>query len=318
MKRILSIDGGGIRGILPARFIQAIEEAASAPAASMFDMLAGTSTGGIIAIGLLAGLPAKALGDFYIQRGPEIFPTGLLRKARALDGPIYDAKPLEDALHDILGNTWLSETKGPELLVPAYCLSIPDNWFFKSWKARGTHLDPGDVQNNLDFLLKDIARATSAAPLYFEPASSWPMSHNQILKMIDGGVFANNPAGCAIASAARLWPGEKLLVVSVGTGDHSAPISLGNGGAVDVGLKIVDILMDSCASLVDYQAKERPDVDYRRFEIDVATPVGGDGQTASVAMDDASAGNLMLLELLARKLVDQLDAKEIVGALQDR
>lgn len=314
MKRILCLDGGGIRGILPARFIQALEDAAGKPAASMFDMLAGTSTGGIIAVGLLAGLSARTLGDFYMLRGPEIFPGGLLRKIRALEGPLYDASALEKALLDVLGNAWLSETSGPELLVPAYCTSLPDNFFFKTWKARGTRLGQGDVQDALDFQLRDIARATSAAPLYFAPAEIKNMMGDSYT-MIDGGVFANNPAGCAMASAARLWPGEPLLVVSVGTGDHKAPITMGDGGAVDVALKIVDVFMDSGASLVDYQAQERPGVTYMRYEIDLATPVGGDAQLVSTAMDDASAGNLALIELLARRLAAKADMPGLVATL---
>ncbi len=308
MKKVLSVDGGGIRGILPARFIQALETAAGKPADKLFDLIAGTSTGGIIAVGLASGITAKALGDFYIQRGPAIFHSGLLGKADALTGSIYSAIPLETALKDILGNAWLSEIKDVEVLVPAYCLSIPDAFMFRTWRARA----PNAAE---DFLLRDVARCTSAAPIYFPKAVVQNMK-GDTFEMVDGGVFANNPSDCAISAARELWPGEDVMVVSVGTGEHTAPINLGNGGLIDVGLKLPDVFMDASASMAGHQAMDAIGARYRRFEIDLATPLGNAG-TTNTAMDDASIANLAKLELLAEKLIASADiaglAKELLA-----
>ena len=84
--RILAIDGGGIRGILPARLLQEIERQKGKPIREMFDLIAGTSTGGILGCGLFKGMPAKALGDLYAQRGGEIFAHSLWRTVKTVGG----------------------------------------------------------------------------------------------------------------------------------------------------------------------------------------------------------------------------------------
>src|SRR5208337_3624634 len=179
--RVLSIDGGGIRGILPACVLQEIETRTGKDIASLFHLISGTSTGGIIACGLLKGVPADKLKDLYVKEGGNIFSHSGWRTMETLwnlNGPKYSAENLESTLKSTFGDTWLSETSGPELLVPSYCITLPKPvgldgdrvqstrmpFLFKSWKARGTLLDSGDVPEALDFRLLDVARATSAAP----------------------------------------------------------------------------------------------------------------------------------------------------------
>ncbi len=314
MKRILSIDGGGIRGLLPARFLAALERASGRPAASMFDMLAGTSTGGIIAIGLLAGLPAAALVSLYRDKGPAIFPpTDIFAKLREAVDPIYSAEPLEAALLALLGNTWLGETTGPELLVPAYDVTIPDAFFFKSWRARGTHGTPDGDADADDFRLRDIARATSAAPIYFPRAVITSMAGKQH-EMIDGGVHSNNPSTAALADARRLWPGEDILLVSLGTGAAEEPFDLGRGGLIDVGPQLPGIFMDGSASRADYEAAQQPGAVYRRYQPDLAEALP-DGSHASAAMDDASPENLARLDLLAEAWIARSDVAALAREL---
>jgi uncharacterized protein len=299
MKRLLAIDGGGIRGRLPALFLAALEAAAGRPAASLFDLMSGTSTGGIIAVGLFAGLAAKAIDGFYVDKGPSIFPTALhaLRYARLIDRPLYDAEPLEAALAELLGDARLSRDCGAELVVPAYCSTIPDAFLFLSAEARH---DPG-----YDFALRDVARATSAAPVYFPKAAALN-AKGANFEFVDGGIFANNPAICAMDEADRLWPGEDLVVVSIGTGNHTAPFDLGNGGAIDIGLVLTNMMMDASAAVMGRLARSRLGVKYRRYEIDLAVPLGNAGPV-NPAMDDASTANLARLELLADKLVEGAD-----------
>src|SRR5690349_14297143 len=115
--RILSIDGGGIRGIIPARILQRIEDATRKPARELFHLVAGTSTGGIIGCGLLKGKTAADMAQLYAGKGSDIFHRSLWDKVTTIDGltnPDYDAGPLEAILADQLGDLWLSEVRGAE------------------------------------------------------------------------------------------------------------------------------------------------------------------------------------------------------------
>ena len=126
--RILSIDGGGIRGIIPARILQRIEEATGKKARELFHMIAGTSTGGIIGCGLTIGKTARPMGDLYAAQGGEIFHRSLWERVTTVDGlsnPDYDPRPLELVLYRELGDIWLSQTTGAELLVPSYAIQLP-------------------------------------------------------------------------------------------------------------------------------------------------------------------------------------------------
>ena len=112
--RILSIDGGGIRGIIPARLLQTIEENTGKPASTLFHLIAGTSTGGILGCGLAIGKSAREIAELYADRGGDIFHRSLWEKVTTIDGlsnPDYDPGPLESILGEELGDTWLSEQR---------------------------------------------------------------------------------------------------------------------------------------------------------------------------------------------------------------
>ncbi len=238
--RILSIDGGGIRGILPARVLQHIEVQTGKKIAELFDLIAGTSTGGILGCGLFKGKSAKDLGDLYAQRGGEIFAHSLWRTVRTVggvEGPRYDAASLETILGNVLGGARLSDAPiGAELLVPTYVIQLPkpivvDNvpttrtpMLFKTWKARGVGLAAGETKEMFDFALRDVARATSAAPTYFAPAQ-YKNKAGDTYASVDGGLFANNPALCALVAAYKLYGDDRRYVlVSLGTGSLERPI----------------------------------------------------------------------------------------------
>src|ERR1700745_3560277 len=126
--RILSMDGGGIRGIIPARILERIEEATEKSASDLFHLIAGTSTGGILGCGLAEGKPARDIADLYADRGGEIFHRSLWDKVTTIDGlsnPDYDAGPMETSLAQELGETWLSGGRGAELMVPSYAIQLP-------------------------------------------------------------------------------------------------------------------------------------------------------------------------------------------------
>src|SRR6266404_6935173 len=168
--KILSIDGGGIRGILPAMVLQEIERRTKKPIATLVDLIAGTSTGGILALGLTKPNPrdprlpqysAAELTALYEENGETIFPHHTWAMIRSLIEDRYPADGLEGVLGKYFGTTRLSEAVSP-VLVTSYDIEKRDPFMFKSSKAR---TDPEH-----DFPMAHVARATSAAPTYFEPA----------------------------------------------------------------------------------------------------------------------------------------------------
>src|SRR5271170_7199575 len=260
--RILSIDGGGIRGIIPAMVLQAL--LGDRKAQDVFHIIAGTSTGGIIACGLAKPNPVSLedLINLYQDHGWDIFNKDTMNDVHAVHGPRYDPTALENYLASQLGSTYLSEVKGVELLVPSYAIELPKinaagstcaPMFFRSWQARGLLLSDG-TQNEYDFKLASIARSTSAAPTYFPPAAILNKA-GQSFTMIDGGVFANNPTICAIVEAYHLYHSTDFLIVSLGTGSMPAQIDANAaaswGDVAWVG-PIISILMDGNAQTVDF------------------------------------------------------------------
>lgn len=287
MKRILSIDGGGIRGLIPATVLAALEQVAARPCGDLFDLIAGTSTGGIIALGLAHGLAASDMVDLYAKKGPAIFSRSFDQELRSGDGvygPRYLATSLEKVLLDLLGDATLADVRGPELLIPAYAIDVPSAWFFRTWKARS------DATDNLH--LRDVARATSAAPTYFPPAMVGGHA------FIDGGMFANNPAMCALASARKLWPGQPVEMLSLGTGSFEEPLDpkdAAGWGEVGWIKEIVAILMDGAADAVAYQT----DAELGSATLRIAPALSG-ANAPSVDMDDVGTENLLRLAALGK------------------
>jgi uncharacterized protein len=294
MKRILSIDGGGIRGIIPATLLVELEKRAGVYAGGLFDMVAGTSTGGIIACGLSVGLSAQTLLDLYVKRGGEIFTRSIKQAVKSIGGmmgPKYDATSLETILKEVLDDKMLSQTTGPHLLVPVYCQNWPGTLFFKSWQPAP------------DFYLRDIARATSAAETYFPAAA---IQDHAGLRYIctDGGTFANNPTMAALSDARKLWPGEKFRILSLGTGGN--PNKLGtkcvNWGVLQWAKPISNVFMDGSADTVLYYVQASPDADVTRIDID---PLPDD---VDPGMDAASNDNISALQKAGVSLITKYGA----------
>jgi uncharacterized protein len=220
--RILSVDGGGIRGLIPALVLQALEarlrkRRPDAALVDYFHLVAGTSTGGLIALGLTAPtrLDSGKLVDLYRDRGPEIFKRSLGQKLSTVwgwTGPKYRADALRAVLTDELGAARLAEALR-ELVVVSYDMAAPGPRFFKRWQALGAP--------ERDLPMVEVGLATAAAPTYF-PAVGLDSG-----ALVDGGVFAANPTVAAVVEAlkrttdppAPLVP-QDLLVLSLGTGRH--------------------------------------------------------------------------------------------------
>jgi patatin-like phospholipase/acyl hydrolase len=286
--RVLSIDGGGIRGLIPALVLTEIEKRSGKQVWELFDLIAGTSTGGILACALCAPdpLPAEQLVALYEEEGPTIFDRSLFQRIRSAEGLLdekYDAAALDRALERFLSDKRLAETK-PDLLVPAYNMGEPGPYFFKSRKAR----DEGE-----DFPLSEVARATSAAPTYFEAAELGERA------LVDGGVFAANPAMCAFAEVMRFQPSADVFLLSLGTGQRTRKRSfdqIHDWGLIEWAKPILDVVFDGVSDAVDYQLQHALDAGhYWRLQVEL--------DLASDDLDDASEANLRELRAQAERLI---------------
>lgn len=303
MKRILSIDGGGIRGLIPALVLQHIEEETDRSIATLFDLIAGTSTGGILALGLSCpkegGGPkysADELADLYLDHGPDIFDQSVWRRITTLFGLRkykYSHDALEAVLEDHFEYTPLGQAE-VDVLVSAYGLQNREPIFFKSWRSEHKHVE-----------MRHIGRATSAAPTFFEPALVTIQGSQHAL--VDGGVFVNSPAMSAYAEARRRWPDEEIHVVSLGTGALTRPYAYKatrEWGLLKWVVSLLDIVFDGVSDAVDYQLKHLLQDNFQRFQVPL--------RIASDDMDDASPQNLDRLESEAHRLMDvygeELDA----------
>lgn len=278
--RILCIDGGGIRGIIPAVILNHLEKTLEKKArkkfnnrksyhlSDFFDFIAGTSTGGILtALYLLPNTRKRPkfngdqVVDFYLKHGDKIFENSIFSsiwKLGGLSDEKYNAKQLEKLLEENAGNTKISQLLKPSLIT-SYDFENRRAVLFTSHNA---------VIDSRNFFVKDIARATSAAPTYFEPAKIKTL--NDIpYTLIDGGLFANNPTLCAYSEVKKIAFSEVLddkdkidnpsakdmVIVSIGTGDILKPYKykdLKDAGALSWIKPIIDILMSSNAETTSY------------------------------------------------------------------
>ena len=241
-RRLLSIDGGGILGTFPAAFLAGLEQHLPKPIGSYFDLIAGTSTGGIIAVGLAMGLRATELLDLYEQRGLEIFGQGRgpvtdfilgkLRLGRWLIKHKYDAAPLRTVLEEVLGDRRIGDAK-TRLLVPAWNPVARSVYIYKT--AHHPRL-----RNDYKCLAVDAAMATAAAPTYFRQHVT-----QDAAGLTDGGTWANNPTALAIVEAIAMlgWPGHSLHVLSLGCLDETYSVRKW-AGIGTLGSKIVKLFMD--------------------------------------------------------------------------
>jgi patatin-like phospholipase/acyl hydrolase len=329
--RILAMDGGGIRGILPARVLTEIERRTSRSIADTFNLLAGTSTGGLLALGLAIPKPGKSkpysaeqMLELYRVKGPTIFASSLWHSVASL-GAItdtrYDSDNIEDVLEDLLKDRLLSDCLNEiDVLVPAYEIEQREAYFFKSWHAKGEPEDHRKKPAQRNFLARDVARATSAAPTYFEPARV-KNSAGETFSFIDGGVFANNPAMSAVVAARWLYPqAQRFCILSLGTGTMERPIPYNQAkdwGLVGWARPVISVMMGGNSETVDYQLREiaeafEVDVRYHRFDIDLGEDRNEPG-AANDDFDDASPSNIRALfdkadELLAlhKEVLDEL------------
>lgn len=316
--KVLSIDGGGVRGIIPALILEEIEKRlGNQSIAESFDTIVGTSTGGIIALMLNVpgetGRPrytAKEIADLYRDLSIKIFKQSSIRYLTSLNGwisPRYSEQPLTKLLKQYLGDTRLSESYS-HVIIPAYDLELNDTVFFTTDTAR--------KQEERNFYMRDLARATSAAPTYFSPFKLFehtddnPKSH----VLIDGGVTINNPSMSAYIFALSRYSAatSKFLFISLGTGttqgSHCKSYSYNQfkgAGKLRWAQPIINITMDGVKSLTHGQMEfiekyhsylhgPTKDQSYIRLDIDI--------DPRYEHMDNPS--NIPYLEQYAQKLIE--------------
>jgi hypothetical protein len=292
---LLSIDGGGIRGIIPATILGELQKRLGNDLHNFFDLIAGTSTGGIIALGIgtacNAGRPYSPgeLVNLYVQNGAAIFKKGLLTPEEELFSPKYSPVSLEETLARFFQDAEFKSALTP-LLISSYDLRGQLPFFFKSHRIAA---DPA-----WNWPVTSVARATSAAPTYFPPLHLTRGNEDYVL--VDGGVFVNNPAMAAYAEARALYPDfAKFVVVSVGTGDrqdHIAYAAAKKWGLLGWAKQILPVFMDSVSEAVDYQLSFMPGCTYHRLQVSQLDAAEGD-------MDNVTPENLANLQSVAREYI---------------
>lgn len=215
--RILSLDGGGIKGVVPAAFLASLEEELDGPIGEYFDLIVGTSTGGILALGLGLGFRASELLKFYEDLGPKIFDgNGILRMIRQVGLEKWSPKPLRTALARKFGKRRLGDSKA-RLVIPTLNLDTGEVYVYK------TAHHPR-FEKDYKTPAVEVALATAAAPAYFPPQRS-----GSGIPLVDGGMWANNPVGFAAVEAVGVlnWPREELRILSLGCTSDPLHVKLG-------------------------------------------------------------------------------------------
>lgn len=350
--RILSIDGGGIRGLIPALVLREIRNRLRArkrnrPFAELFDLVAGTSAGSMVALGLV--LPAARNGsqdsgdppsileqrsapvlphdqdippldeleplvyedrpaldideiiDMYVRRGAEIFPRHRFNSIRTVVQAFsdkYESSGLETVLQEVFGEATIRDAL-TNVLITSYDTERMEPFFFKKRPRRR------GWEGDLNFYMRDAARASSAAPTYFEPAFISPRPPDgKRYCLIDGGVFANNPAMCAYVEARKIFPrAKRYVLVSLSTGRTMSSFpyeDVRSWGFLDwirpgKGTPLAMIMGSGQSECANHQLEKLPGVDFFRLE--------GELLPGRDEIDDASDENIRSLTLIAERMI---------------
>ena len=266
MYKILSIDGGGIRGIIPARILERLQ-IHEPGLVQEFDLYAGTSTGAVLAAGFAYGFQPRFMRQMYQGFGVEVFADSLwddLRDLKYLIGADYSLDNLKGLLERVIGSATLGDLP-KKVLIAAFDLKDeshdPPRWkpkFFHNYPESG-----GDEEQSL----VDVVLRSAAAPVYFPIYQGY----------IDGGVAAINPSTCALAQAFH----EGFLdvrLLSMGTGNNPRCLEQldADWGVVQWGLNLVNMVMDGGSEVADYQCRQILADQYFRLQPQLPEPIGMD------------------------------------------
>lgn len=314
---ILSIDGGGIRGLIPATFLAYLEKNVGRKTADVVDIVAGTSTGGILACGLSVPDPdspdrpkydAEDTAEIYKTEGSRIFDRSAMKAVSSL-GQLVDEKYPTDGLRRVLrefvGDTPLSGALS-EVIVPVYELTRRVPMTFSRSVAKHN--------KRMDLPLWEVALATSVAPTYFAPWETAAGEDTGPLSFVDGGLYAANPAMVAATHALSfegVCAGD-VRILSLGTGYHRdgiEPAEAEGWGLAGWARPLLMSAMEGSAQQAHRQCSMLFD-QYARFDVEL--------DPSHLAMDDASPENLQALESAAERMIDEQRDKfrAVVDALR--
>jgi predicted acylesterase/phospholipase RssA len=263
--RILSLDGGGLRGLISVILLQRLNaEPGLQGWIDSVNLVAGTSTGGLLALAIAKGLDLQTLRDLYQNKGGKIFDDTWFDDIVDLGSVIgaqYSNRNLTRELTHIIGDTTLGELPG-RVLITSFDLDNEDpDPLKRTWKPKLFHNIPG-IDNDAEMLAYKVALYTSAAPTFFPAVDGY----------VDGGVFANNPSMCALAQTQDSRNPKcpllsDVVLFSVGTG---TPLTYIKGKNLDWGLAqwakpLISVMMDGVNGIADYQCKQLLGAHYNRL-----------------------------------------------------
>lgn len=315
--RVLAIDGGGIRGLIPALLLKDIENRTGKPISSLFDLIVGTSTGAILALGLTRpdgnnlekpAFSAADMVEIYVNEGKDIFPYhfDVFRELRRFYGPKYDPHGIETVLKGKFGDVKFADAL-TQVLIPGYDIEDEERLWFDSFSEDAQYI-----------FMRDIARGATAAPTYLPPARftvTTSFSPKGYVAIIDGGVFANNPAQVAFARGKYLGRDvSDLLLLSIGTGkvkekdDSKKPKfeEMWNWGEFRWLDKVLNIMTSDPSigkeveRLMDLAG---PRNEYHRFQVDLTPPT-------PVNLDDASPDAIKALTEATKEYLNKNEAEK--------
>lgn len=280
---ILSLNGGGYKGLFTALILNEIESRLNEPLIHYIDLIAGTSAGSIIACALSTGIRSCEIVEILLKEGKDIFKKDLawqISSCFGLTKSKYSNKPIESFLNKIFG-----EKKFKECFTNTICISynITTNtpMIFKNYKQP-------------DILIKDVVRASSAAPTFF------PTHKINGNMYIDGAVTANNPAIIAYTEGKKWW--DKVNIVSIGAMTQYDTYSIKNGGIADWIFPIIKILMSSTSENIDYLMKRNI-----LQEDDIYTYIDYIAEEESISIDDISNKAINKIIESANKIISKND-----------
>lgn len=298
--KILSIDGGGIKGLYSAVILADFEERYG-KLSKHFDLICGTSTGGIIALAIATGIPAKQIVNLYIENGPSIFPYKV--KSSRFWGKIkqtsfsskYPESRLREALTNVFGNKTLADCE-TNVLIPVSNITTGLPRIIKNDHSPNLTLDNGHT-------LVDVAMATTAAPTYFpiQSISTMPKPEEQF---VDGGLFANNPSLHGIQEAYRYFINKpntnytKYSLLSIPTLHENfsckRKLKIIKRPVILWGTKLIPLMMDLQSTSTDFHIKylnETLKGNYLRL----ATPILTEKENKLIELDNSSHKSLDIL-----------------------
>ncbi len=319
---VLSIDGGGVRGIVPARILQELEERTGKPVAELFDMIGGTSTGAILVAGLTAPDPddpkkprhsAQEMKNFYLRHSSKIFPEIRFKSLRKLsNGSLYDPQPLENILKNSLGDTRMNESLAHIMIAATDIKNFRPVWITHIKGEKDTSPEGWSTMK-----MRDAVRASTTAPTYFpakyhETAPHEDMPHvTHRHALIDGGFFGGNAMRRLLTQAKKLAPPDAdIVVVHLGTGNVENSLSpeefnkLGPLGLISKSNGSILLSLVVNMTVLDVANDVREEIGDHFISFDGVIDPEENPDDPAVEMDDASDKNLKTLIGFAEKIME--------------